>query len=227
LLTGVLTGVLLPLVYFAIPVIYGSGFERAADLLLPLALVSCMQSICQPITAFAYARHQGGRLLRSNAVALAINVLVALALIGPLGVWGAVIANAVGQIAAIMVLGRHELRLQALTLRAFVSAVRLWPVASLAGLLCIGVLSMAATAGTPDWVTLVAAPFVGAVLLIALARACKAGLLEADQAPLLEAMPRRLRSVFARLTMFFIIDETPGFATRVSSEKTADPRENQ
>jgi O-antigen/teichoic acid export membrane protein len=208
LLTAMITGVLLPAAYFGMPLIYGKDFAPAAVLLIPLALISCLQSISQPVTAFVNARQQGGRLLRSNAFALAANLALALTLIKPLGIWGAVVANAAGQAVAVMVLARYELRSQGLPLSSFLGAIKIWPISCLAGLAAIGLVAQSPDLGTSPWLGIVAGPVVGALLLTLAARIAGAGLFVEDRAPLLEAVPTRLRGLFAVLTKQFVIRES-------------------
>lgn len=205
LLTAMITAVLLPAVFFAVPLIYGEPYRETAHLLVPLALASCLQSLSQPVTAFVAARKQGGRLLASNAWALAANLALALALIGPFGVWGAVIANAVGQSVSIVVLARHELRTQAMALRTFLAGVRLWPLSCLAGLAAIGATSWASGHLPVPWLEILLGPLVGAVLLVGIARASRSGILADDRLSLLGAIPKPAKAPFGRFIQLFVI----------------------
>lgn len=220
LLSALITGVLLPSVYFAIPVIYGESFAPAAALLVPLAVISCFQSIGQPVTAFVYARQQGGLLLRSHAWALLVNLAIAIALIKPLGVWGAVIANAAGQLVTLILLVRHELKIQQIGLRSFLAAIRLWTVSCLTGVLAIGLLGLLASR-VPPWLSILVAPALGAALLVAAARLARAGILAEDGTQLLDSVPRRLRLPFVLMVQLFSVDEA-----RVPKKPTAAPRVN-
>jgi O-antigen/teichoic acid export membrane protein len=110
LLSGGILAVVLPPLYFLLPVIYGSRFRSAAYLLVPLVAVSCIQSCVSPVLAFLNARRRSGLILRVYAVALAVDVAVAVAAIPPLGVWGAVLSNMAGQVTAIAMLVLAETR---------------------------------------------------------------------------------------------------------------------
>lgn len=227
LLASVITGVLLPMVYVAMPLIYGTEFTSAAAVLLPLALVSCLQSLCQPVTAFIYARQQGRLLLRSHAVALGVNVAVALALIPAYGVWGAVVANIAGQTASLVALVGHELRTQRLGLRAFLAATRLWWLSCLTGTGTIGVVWWISSQGGPVWPGLLVAPVVGGGLLLGAARLTKSGILASDRGPLLDALPRRVRGAASFMTLPFTTDLSPAPPSRPAEEpdKVPTPRE--
>ena len=58
--SGAVAAVVVPMLVFAIPLVYGASFGRASWLFLPLALVSMLQSVNNPVTAFVNAR-EGGR----------------------------------------------------------------------------------------------------------------------------------------------------------------------
>ena len=202
LLTACISAVLLPMAYFAVPLVYGEEFAPAAVLLVPLAFASCLQSLSQPVTAFVSARQQGGRLLTAHAWALVANLVVAVALIGPLGVWGAVVANVLGQSVSILVLARHELRSQALPLGDFLRAVALWPLSCVVAVAAI----LAATLASDgrDLLGLVLGPVLGAVLLVAVGRVAKAGIEEDDRVSLLAAVPTVARTPFDLFTRLFV-----------------------
>jgi O-antigen/teichoic acid export membrane protein len=98
LVCGGLASVVVPTLVFAVPLIYGQGFVSSAWLFLPLALVSAFQSVNNPVVAFVNARQRGGLMLKASAIALAVDIAVAVMLIPPFGAWGAVAANVAGQL---------------------------------------------------------------------------------------------------------------------------------
>lgn len=222
LLSGVITSVLLPAIYFGLPLIYGEDFSPAAAILIPLAVISCLQSVSQPVTAFIYARQRGRLLLNAHALALVANVIIALALIEPFGVWGAVVANAAGQTVALLMLVHHELKAQGLRLRVFLVATRLWWISCLSGTAAIGLGWLIATHATNEWSALVAAPAIGAVLLVAGGRWTRSGILVSDQAPLINGVPGKLRLPAAVMTRLFLTRD-PVESSRTDRGPDQDP----
>jgi O-antigen/teichoic acid export membrane protein len=124
-----------------IPVVYGAEFHQVAALILPLALISCVQSLSHPVTAFAYGTRRVGTMLIINATAALLDIAIAIGVVGSLHAWGAVLANGVAQVTALAAatavlrrgLGIPMLELLA-SLRAFfeggIAAVCGWAVAT-------------------------------------------------------------------------------------------------
>lgn len=108
LAASVVLALVVPPVVHLIPTLYGSGFSEVSGLFLALAAISCLQSACHPVTAFVTARRSGGRLLANNAFALVVNLACAVPAILLFGVWGAVLANALGQVALLGSFVRSE-----------------------------------------------------------------------------------------------------------------------
>jgi O-antigen/teichoic acid export membrane protein len=121
---GALTVAVVPTLVFLLPLIYGHAFHSAAWLLVPLALVSCFQSVNNAVTAFVNARRRAGVILTANSAALAVNVVVAIALIPRFGAWGAVAANVTGQLVAILALARSEPLIRDRSLATLIRAYR-------------------------------------------------------------------------------------------------------
>ncbi len=210
LVCALITGALLPAVFFAIPWIYGEEFGDAALLLLPLAVASCLQSMGQTATAFAFARQQGGRLLRVSVVALAVNVATGVPLVIGLGVWGAVVANVAGQLAAVVLLARGELRLQGLTWWTYLSTTRIWLVSLVTGAATVlGVGAVEGRLGGPG--ACVVAGLLGGALVVVVGRLVSAGLDADDVEAMVEACPRRARPV-ARTVAGLFLRRTGGAA---------------
>ncbi|MBW3638891.1 MAG: polysaccharide biosynthesis C-terminal domain-containing protein [Actinobacteria bacterium] len=189
LLAGGVTAVALPLFYVAIPLIYGPAFGAAAPLFLVLGAASCFQSICNPVIVFMQARQRTDVILALSTFALVVNVVVAVALIPPFGVWGATIANAAA-LAAFFVAGvRHELRVQALSAKAFLAASASWFVALAAAVPAVLLCSLAPS---PAPVAAVLAAVVGAVCFVGGLRLTNTGVAAADAEGLRRVMPGRL-----------------------------------
>ena len=91
----------IPLASALVVPLFGHSFEDVAALVLPLALVSCVQSLNHPVTAFLYGLRRVGSLLVVNLVAFSIDMGIAIATVGSLHAWGATIANVVGQLLAL------------------------------------------------------------------------------------------------------------------------------
>jgi O-antigen/teichoic acid export membrane protein len=108
LVCGGIAAVVVPSLVVAVPLIYGQNFARAAWLFAPLALVSTFQSVNNPVLAFVNGRQRGGLILKANAAALAVDLVVAVALIPEFGAWGAVAANISGQTVALTWLAKTE-----------------------------------------------------------------------------------------------------------------------
>jgi O-antigen/teichoic acid export membrane protein len=98
---GAIAALGIPAASALISPIYGVQFELASALLLPLALVSCFQSLNHPMTAFLYGMRRVGAVLLINGVAFIVDMGIAVSTIGTLHAWGAVLANAAGQIVSL------------------------------------------------------------------------------------------------------------------------------
>jgi O-antigen/teichoic acid export membrane protein len=108
LLCGGVAALVVPMLVFAVPLIYGRSFMSAAWLFVPLALVSIFQSVNNPVLAFVNGRQRGGLILKASAAALLVDVVIAVVLIPPYGAWGAVAANVAGQLVGLIWLAATE-----------------------------------------------------------------------------------------------------------------------
>ncbi len=203
LLCALITGVLLPTVYFAVPWVYGDEFRDAAVLLLPLAAVSCVQSMGQAATAFAFARAHGGRILKVNVVALVVNIAAGIPLVIAFGVWGAVIANMASQLTSVLLLIHGELRLQAITWRAYLAVIRIWPLALGTALVTTGTVAWLLT-DVHEALQCLAAGGLGLALVVGIGRVTRSGLDADDRRALAGASPRRTRAVTLAITGLFV-----------------------
>lgn len=186
LLGGAILGAVLPPLYFLMPVIYGSSFEPAADLLLPLAAITCLQASLNPIMAFLLARRQSGLMLRVYLLALAADVIVAVATIPPLGAWGAVLANAAAQIVAFALLASAEARAHGRTTWWVFRRTKALAAGTAAGAIAVALPALVAS----TWLAAAASLALGLPLYLAATRVLSAGLRESDWAALGDALPR-------------------------------------
>jgi O-antigen/teichoic acid export membrane protein len=173
-----------------VPLLYGTEFTAVAPLLVALGVSGGFTVVASPISAFVLARLSGGRLLTCNAVALVVNLGLALALIPPLGVWGAALANVAGVVTSLSLLLWSEMRI--LEMRA----VQLIGLAFPAGLgaLSTGVawVSTMPLDGYP-FLRSFAALAVGLVSLLVGIRLSSTGLSGADRGAILRVVPDRAR----------------------------------
>jgi O-antigen/teichoic acid export membrane protein len=197
LLSGGIAAVVVPALVFAIPLIYGSSFDEVSWLFVPLALVSMLQSVNNPVIAFVHARQRGGLILRASVFALIVNVGVAVALIPAFGAWGAVVANAIGQVVVLAWLAVSEPLVAALGLGGMLRLYRSF----LAGVVvaCVALAAGAMTQSISAALAAAIAFAVGAGLYVVLVRILRGGLSVEDRDALLGAFSPRLRASASRL----------------------------
>lgn len=123
--------VLLPPFAALLPVIYGEEYSAAREMLLVLGVVGAVSLVSVPFNAFLMARLGGGHLLRISMVALAVNLILAVALIPGWGAWGAVWANAGGVIVQAGLLTFSEARNLRIGAREVARSAMSLPVAAL------------------------------------------------------------------------------------------------
>jgi O-antigen/teichoic acid export membrane protein len=92
-LAGTLSATVLPALGPIVPVLYGREFAAADPLIIAVGGLGAMASLAGPLAAVGLSRLAGGSLLRINLAALGVDAALMVALIPPLGVWGAVLAN--------------------------------------------------------------------------------------------------------------------------------------
>lgn len=88
----------LPALAALMPAIYGAHFSSAVLMFVALAMVSSVQSVLNPVTAFVIALRRPLLLLAVNAAALAVDLGLVVALVPAIGASAAVVANCVGQL---------------------------------------------------------------------------------------------------------------------------------
>lgn len=185
---------LVPAVFLVTPLAFGDEFSRSAVLFVPLAVASTLQAATSPFTILTIARRRGGVLVGAFVGALAVDVAAAVVLVAFYGAWGAVVANVLGQLTSIVVLGRRELAAQGTTIREVGRHIRPWAlgVASLASGFVVGPLVSAAV--TP-LAAAAAAAIAGVAAFSVLLRATGGILTDADAGALLGLVPQRLGGV--------------------------------
>lgn len=190
---GLITAVLIPPIYYLIPDIYGRDFGAAAAAFVPLAIVSCLQSLSHPVNTFTRARGRNDVLLRAYCVGLVVDVCLAFALIPVLGLGGALVANAVSQGVAIVLITKHELTALGVAYAVYIRSCGYWlgSIAALATTLSL------CSAVLPDVSGLQAAlsVVVGLLTLRLLTSAAPGSLEPADRRALLDGLPARVRRV--------------------------------
>lgn len=188
------------------PLMYGEAYAGVGVVFAGLAVVSLLQSIAQPYTALAYASGRPAILLRALVVALAVDVAFALALIPPLGLWGAVAANAAGGLTALALTVRSAAGPASLRL-AEVPAVRL---AAITLASCAAAYGLGLAAGSIHAVAGPVAAFVAGTCAFLTLGSTTGGLLsDADVEALARALPRRLAFVARTLALFAREPVTP------------------
>ncbi|RBY96258.1 hypothetical protein DQ237_10380 [Blastococcus sp. TF02-8] len=133
-LGGALLAVATPLLVVALPLLYGYAYEGARWSFFVLAASSCLQSVCNPILIFVSARRQAARGLWLTVAALIVDVVLALSLIPPLGLEGALVANVGGQVTFLCLLVVGEARLGGQAVREVMTPMGSWLVGLLAAL---------------------------------------------------------------------------------------------
>ena len=182
-----------PLFAVLVPLIYGEAFRPSAPVFVALAVGNAVLVLAGPVQAFVQARLSGWPLLWTNLIALGVDVLLMLALIPVLGIWGAVVANLTAALIRLVLLLRGELRgLElgwAVLLRnasplalGIASCIAAWLLGS----------SLSAQAGLNSVVAAVAAGLLGAALLVGLVRLTGSGLTRADADAIVRGLPAAL-----------------------------------
>jgi len=193
---------LLPAFASLVPVLYGEDYESVPALLIALGIAGGLMVVAAPVEAFVLARLRGGRLLKINLAALAVDLALAVSLIPVIGVWGAAAANVAGAVTRLVVLVRGEIGLLGLTAAQTVRSAL--PAFVGAGL-CIATSLAAWVSPLPDVATSVVAGALGLVLLLVLLRISHIGIEPGDAAAVVSAVPPRLRKTVARLLLLLAV----------------------
>jgi O-antigen/teichoic acid export membrane protein len=193
LAAGVIAALAVPPVSVLVVSVYGTRFERVSQLLLPLALVSCVQSLNHPVTAFLYGLRRVGAILAINSVAVALDLAIAIATIGRLHEWGAVIANAAAQLVSLTVAAIVLKRQLDLPGSALAASVRTFAVGVAAAAAGWGVANVLLPASVPVAAAAAVGLLAGAVVFAGALRLWRAPLTPDDVGVLAQGMPRGLR----------------------------------
>ena len=187
---ALLTAAVLPALAILVPTLYGEQFAPAAPAVLAMGLVGAFVMSIEPVTAFVLARLSGRTYLWSGLAALIVNVLVAVATIPFLGLWGAVFANGAAALTQTGVLLRSEQRHLGLSL--VVMSRQLLP-AALGGLACLAGWSSALAWQGPVLLEASLGAGVALVALVLALRLTGSGLDTGDVQDIVRALPRRLQ----------------------------------
>ena len=196
LLAAALCVIGLPVLYALIPLIYGKPWAPAAPAFLLLAITSCLQSVVNPLLTFNRARRRSALLLRINCAALVVDVALAFAAIPFIGLWGAVAANAAGQLTLLILLARSECRAWSIRATEYVRALAAFLSAAVGTGLTVLVFS--ASEWYPPLATTAAVAASGLVVLVG-TRLSGGRVPVDDVRPALDVLPRRIARVVALL----------------------------
>ncbi len=103
LATAPIVAAALPTIAILAPVIYGPKFEMSGDLFVSLGVVSCLQSVLHPMTAFLTAWRRPLLLLAVSCAALGVDLGFTVALIPSWGPTAAVVGNTAGQVISLSI----------------------------------------------------------------------------------------------------------------------------
>ncbi len=103
LATAPIVTLALPTIAILSPIIYGHKFEKTGDLFVSLGVISCLQSVLHPMTAFLTAWRRPLLLLAVSGAALGVDLGLTVALVPSWGPTAAVVGNTAGQIISLAV----------------------------------------------------------------------------------------------------------------------------
>lgn len=186
LLCAAITLLVLPVLSWLIPSIYGTAYSDAAMVFLALGVLSCLQSAVNPLVTFTRARRRAGSLFTVNCCALGVDLAVALVAIPLWGLWGAVVANTAGQLVVFLSLVRLECRAWGVPLTDFGRALALFVTAAAAAA-CTPV---AGILGAPEGLAVVMVIVAGLLLAVLVGHLTRGRVPVADLQPALDVLPR-------------------------------------
>jgi O-antigen/teichoic acid export membrane protein len=187
---GVEAAALAPLALL-VPVLYGAEFADASPVVVALGVSAGLATVGGPVFAFVSARLSGRAILLANVAALVVDLVLAVALIPPLGVWGAVIANASGVLTSLTILSTRELR--SLEIPAWTALRDALP-AVLGSVVAVTLYAAASSLPGPALARAIGTAVVGAALYLGLVRLCRTGLSVGDAGAVLRVVPRRVHA---------------------------------
>lgn len=101
MVTVPLLAAVVPGLTLLMPAIYGGRYLQVGVLFISLGIVSCLQSVLHPVTAFVGALRVPMTVLAFNLAALVVDLALVGALAPALGALAAVIANTAGQVVSL------------------------------------------------------------------------------------------------------------------------------
>lgn len=175
-----------------VPVLYGEEFAEVPPVLVVLSISGGLLVMAGPLKAFIMARLKGTWLLWMNLVSLLVNVGLIVGLVGPLGVWAAVLGNlcaAIVLFACLLVIEARSLRLPVRHVLAAIVPFFLGTGVS------VGTWWWISGTGWPPVLSAVVAAVSGMVLYLGLLRLTRTGLTIADVDAIERSVPKPLRRV--------------------------------
>lgn len=193
---ALLSAAAVPALATLVPLLYGEEYADAAAAVLVLGVVGGLVVASGPLTAFVLSRLSGRVVLRASLTALVVDVVVALALIPLIGLWGAVASNAAAGVTQVLVLLRSE-RLD-LGLGRLAALAHLGP-ALLGAAACVAGWGSVHLLDAPTLLEAVLASLVALALLLGGLRITGAGIDDADRDAVLRVLPARTQGPARRL----------------------------
>ena len=190
-----------------VPVLYGPDFAEAGPVVVALGVAAGFVTVGSPVVAFVSARLSAGEMLRATSVALLLDVVLALTLIPPLGVWGAVVANVGGSLTSLVLLTRSELR--GLGIGTGLATRDALP--SVVGAVLAAALMVAGSAlPGSEWLRAVATALLGGAAYVVVLRLTRSGLTRPDADAIIRGLPgpaRRIGPPVLRLLAARAVDD--------------------
>jgi len=198
----------IPVVYIAIPLLFGHQFEQARSPFLLLGIVSCLQSVTVPLSMLVFATRNASSVLRINLICVVVDAALAIGLVPILGLWGAVIANAGAQLLSLGLLTAVAVKRVNIDATSIGRAGR--PL--ILGLGAAG-LSVIYSRLIPaqSWTSLFVMPLIASAALVVGFSCLPGWRVTATDAALVESsLPMRLRSLFRWTTRTLNLAAAPG-----------------
>lgn len=167
MLSSIIVAVAVPGVFASIPLLYGKAYGNAGWPFVVLAITSCLESVIAPLYVFTRARRRNDLVLKIGLAALAVDVSAAILGIPHQPLLGAVVANALGLLTALVLLATVETRAHGVRLSDFVLALSPMAAATIAGVSASAITVM--LSATP-LLALASGPAVGYTAFLALVR---------------------------------------------------------
>jgi len=184
----------IPLVYIAIPLLFGHQFRQARSPFLLLGIVSCLQSVTVPLSMLVFATRNASSVLRINLICLLVDAALAIGLVPILGLWGAVLANAGAQLLSLGLLtavGVKMVHIDAMSIGRAGRPLILGLGAAGLSVICDRLIPV------PTWTSLFVMPLIAVAALIVGFGCLPEWRVTASDSALVElSLPRRLRPLF-------------------------------